>query len=62
MKGEVTMYEYTYETAERAFIIWKLEGMKAEALLKVDTQAKAERACHLYEKFGHGALRYPVKG
>jgi len=56
------MYEYSYEVAERAFIIWKIEGMKAEALLKVDTQAKAERACHLYEKFGHGALRYPVKG
>lgn len=56
------MYEYTYEVIEKAFVVWKIEGMRAEALLKVQTQEKAERACRLYEKFGHGALRYPVKG
>jgi len=56
------MYEYSYEIAERAFVIWKIEGMKAECILKVNTQEKAQRACQLYEKFGHGVLRYPVKG
>lgn len=55
------MYEYSYEVSEKAFIIWKIEGMKAEALLKVKDQKRAERACTLYEKYGHGSLRYPVK-
>lgn len=56
------MYEYNWETTEKAFVVWKIEGMKAEALLKVNTQKKASRACELYEKYGHGKLRYPVKG
>lgn len=56
------MYEYTYECAEKAFVVWKIAGLKAEALLKVNTQEKASRACDLYEKYGHGELRYPVKG
>lgn len=55
------MYEYSYEVSEKAFIIWKIEGMKAEAILKTKKQERAERACALYEKYGHGSLRYPVK-
>lgn len=56
------MYEYTYEVAEKAFVIWKIEGLKAEALLKTKKQEQASRACELYEKYGHGEIRYPVKG
>ena len=55
-------YEWTYECSEKAFVVWKIEGGRAEALLKVKSQEKASRACDLYEKYGHGELRYPVKG
>ena len=56
------MYEYSYNVSEKTFLVWKVEGRKVEILLKVRTQEKAERACKLYEKYGHGALRYPVRG
>ncbi len=55
------MFEYTYEMTMKKFVVWKHDGLKASAVLITETQARAERACTLYEKYGAGQLRYPTK-
>lgn len=55
------MYEYSYETTMKKFVVWKYDGHKVEAVLVTDTQERAERAEALYEKYGAGQLRYPTK-
>lgn len=55
------MFEYTYEINMKRYVIWKHDGMKCEAILVTNTEDKARKATTLYEKYGAGILRYPVK-
>ena len=55
------MYEYSYEATMKKFVVWEHDGMKCTAVLVTDTQERAERAEALYETYGAGVLRYPVK-
>ena len=55
------MFKYTYETTMKKFVVWEHDGLKVSAILITETQARAERACTLYEKYGAGQLRYPTK-
>lgn len=53
-------YGYEYREDGR-WNVYKVEGGKLEVLLIVKELEKAERAEELYDKYGHGALRYPRK-